>query len=161
MFFVWNIGQSFKILTFIKTCTSYFMGWRDYYFLTTVATHGHIPILHVFNSQMGVTVIPQRDAPFHHTPSLCVCVYIYIYIYIYIYEHQQSLSPKSRFHCFTTRYQHVLARTEGEEKKCSLFWRRSEAPTSKSTSLAMFMMSFFEVPKWVLEKIDYFRSRFF
>jgi hypothetical protein len=29
------------------------------------------------------------------------------------------------------------------------------------TSLAMFMMSFFEVPKGVLEKIDYFRSRFF
>jgi hypothetical protein len=29
------------------------------------------------------------------------------------------------------------------------------------TSLAIFMMSFFEVPKGVLEKIDYFRSRFF
>jgi hypothetical protein len=29
------------------------------------------------------------------------------------------------------------------------------------TSLAMFMMSFFEVPKGVLEKIDYFRLRFF
>jgi hypothetical protein len=29
------------------------------------------------------------------------------------------------------------------------------------TSLAMFMMSFFEVPKGVLEKIGYFRSRFF
>jgi hypothetical protein len=29
------------------------------------------------------------------------------------------------------------------------------------TSLPMFMLSFFEVQKWVLEKIDYFRSRFF
>jgi hypothetical protein len=29
------------------------------------------------------------------------------------------------------------------------------------TSLTMFMLSFFEVPKEVLEKIDYFRSRFF
>jgi hypothetical protein len=29
------------------------------------------------------------------------------------------------------------------------------------TSLVMFMLSFFEVPKGVLEKIDYFRSRFF
>jgi hypothetical protein len=29
------------------------------------------------------------------------------------------------------------------------------------TSLTMFMLSFFEVPKGVLEKIDYFRSRFF
>jgi hypothetical protein len=29
------------------------------------------------------------------------------------------------------------------------------------TSLAIFMMSFFEVPKGVLEKIDYFRSHFF
>jgi hypothetical protein len=25
----------------------------------------------------------------------------------------------------------------------------------------MFMLSFFEIPKGVLEKIDYFRSRFF
>jgi hypothetical protein len=29
------------------------------------------------------------------------------------------------------------------------------------SSLLMFMLSFFEIPKWVLEKIDYFRSRFF
>jgi len=29
------------------------------------------------------------------------------------------------------------------------------------TSLAMFMLSFFEVPKGVLEKLDYYRSRFF
>jgi hypothetical protein len=29
------------------------------------------------------------------------------------------------------------------------------------TSLLMFMLSFFEVPKCVLEKIEYFRSRFF
>ena len=29
------------------------------------------------------------------------------------------------------------------------------------TSLVMFMLSFFEVPRGVLEMIDYFRSRFF
>jgi hypothetical protein len=29
------------------------------------------------------------------------------------------------------------------------------------SSLPMFMLSFFEIPKCVLEKIDYFRSRFF
>jgi hypothetical protein len=29
------------------------------------------------------------------------------------------------------------------------------------SSLSMFMLSFFEIPKGVLEKIDYFRSRFF
>jgi hypothetical protein len=29
------------------------------------------------------------------------------------------------------------------------------------TSLTMFMLSFFEVPKGVLEKIYYYRSRFF
>jgi hypothetical protein len=29
------------------------------------------------------------------------------------------------------------------------------------TSLLMFMLSFFEVPKGVLNRIDYFRSRFF
>jgi hypothetical protein len=29
------------------------------------------------------------------------------------------------------------------------------------SSLPMFMLSFFEIPKGVLEKIDYFRSRFF
>jgi hypothetical protein len=29
------------------------------------------------------------------------------------------------------------------------------------SSLPMFMLSFFEVPKGVLEKMDYFRSRFF
>jgi hypothetical protein len=29
------------------------------------------------------------------------------------------------------------------------------------SSLPMFMLSFFEVPKWVIEKIDYFKSRFF
>jgi hypothetical protein len=29
------------------------------------------------------------------------------------------------------------------------------------TSLSMFMLSFFEVPKGVLERIDYFRSSFF
>jgi hypothetical protein len=29
------------------------------------------------------------------------------------------------------------------------------------TSLPMFMLSFFEIPKGVLEKIDYFRSRIF
>jgi hypothetical protein len=29
------------------------------------------------------------------------------------------------------------------------------------TSLAMFMLSFFEVPKQVLERLDYYRSRFF
>jgi hypothetical protein len=28
-------------------------------------------------------------------------------------------------------------------------------------SLTLFMLSFFEVPKGVLEKIDYYRSRFF
>ena len=29
------------------------------------------------------------------------------------------------------------------------------------TSLAMFMLSFFEVPKGILEKLDYYRSSFF
>jgi hypothetical protein len=29
------------------------------------------------------------------------------------------------------------------------------------SSLAMFMMSFFEIPRGVLERLDYFRSRFF
>jgi len=29
------------------------------------------------------------------------------------------------------------------------------------TSLAMFMLSFFEVPRGVLEKLEYYRSRFF
>ena len=29
------------------------------------------------------------------------------------------------------------------------------------TSLAMFMLSFFEVPKQVFERLDYYRSRFF
>jgi hypothetical protein len=29
------------------------------------------------------------------------------------------------------------------------------------TNLVIFMLSFFEVPKGVLEKIDYYRSRFF
>ena len=29
------------------------------------------------------------------------------------------------------------------------------------TSLAMFMLSFFQVPKQVLERLDYYRSRFF
>ena len=29
------------------------------------------------------------------------------------------------------------------------------------SSLAMFMLSFFEVPKGILEKLDYYRSRFF
>ena len=29
------------------------------------------------------------------------------------------------------------------------------------TSLAMFMLSFFKVPKQVLERLDYYRSRFF
>jgi hypothetical protein len=32
---------------------------------------------------------------------------------------------------------------------------------STLTSIAMFMMSFFEIPRSVLEKIDYYRSRFF
>jgi hypothetical protein len=32
---------------------------------------------------------------------------------------------------------------------------------STLTSLAMFMVSFFEIPRGVLEKIDYYRSRFF
>jgi hypothetical protein len=29
------------------------------------------------------------------------------------------------------------------------------------TSLVMFMMSFFEVPRGVLKKIDFYRSRFY
>ena len=29
------------------------------------------------------------------------------------------------------------------------------------SSLPMFMMSFFEIPRGVLKKLDYFRSRFF
>jgi hypothetical protein len=29
------------------------------------------------------------------------------------------------------------------------------------TSMVLFMLSFFEVPKGVLEKIEYYRSRFF
>ena len=29
------------------------------------------------------------------------------------------------------------------------------------SSLSMFMLSFFEVPRGVLKKLDYFRSRFF
>jgi hypothetical protein len=33
--------------------------------------------------------------------------------------------------------------------------------SSVLTSLTMFMLSFFEVPKGVLEKVDYWRSQFF
>jgi hypothetical protein len=33
--------------------------------------------------------------------------------------------------------------------------------SSVLTSLAMFMLSFFKVPKGVLEKVDYWRSQFF
>jgi hypothetical protein len=32
---------------------------------------------------------------------------------------------------------------------------------SVPTGLVMFMLSFFEVPRGVLEKIDYYRSRFY
>jgi hypothetical protein len=39
--------------------------------------------------------------------------------------------------------------------------RRLVLINSVLSSLPMFMLSFFEIPKVVLEKIDYFRSRFF
>ena len=39
--------------------------------------------------------------------------------------------------------------------------RRLVLINSVLTSLTMFMLSFFEVPKGVLEKLDYYRSRFF
>jgi hypothetical protein len=47
------------------------------------------------------------------------------------------------------------------ERKTFIIWGRLVLINSILSSLPMFMMSFFEVPRDVLKKIEYFRSRFF
>jgi hypothetical protein len=47
------------------------------------------------------------------------------------------------------------------ESKISILWGEVGLLNSVLSSLPMFMMSFFEVPKGVLKNLDHFRSRFF
>ncbi|WVZ53529.1 hypothetical protein U9M48_004457, partial [Paspalum notatum var. saurae] len=47
------------------------------------------------------------------------------------------------------------------ERKDFILWGRLVLINSVLSSLAMFMMSFFEVPKCILKKLDFYRSTFF
>jgi hypothetical protein len=47
------------------------------------------------------------------------------------------------------------------ESKIPIIWGRLILLNSVLSSLPMFMMSFFEVPKGVLKNLDHFGSRFF
>jgi hypothetical protein len=47
------------------------------------------------------------------------------------------------------------------ESKIPILWGILVLLNSVLSSLPMFMMYFFEIPKWVLKNLDYFRSRFF
>jgi len=55
----------------------------------------------------------------------------------------------------------VPKETEQLEKKVTFNRRRLVLLNSILTSLAMLMLSFFKIPKGVLKKLDYYRSRFF
>jgi hypothetical protein len=47
------------------------------------------------------------------------------------------------------------------ERKNAFGWGRLVLINSVLSNLSMFMLSFFEVPRGVLEKLDYYISRFF
>jgi hypothetical protein len=55
----------------------------------------------------------------------------------------------------------IEKRLSGWKGKMLLVGDRLILINSVLSSLSMFMMSFFELPRGVLEKIDYFRSRFY
>ena len=82
---------------------------------------------------------------------------IYPFRYLGIPMHFKKLGNKDS----------MIIENKIEKKLCS--WKgklmfgggRLVLINSVLTSLVMFMLSFFEVPKGVLEKIDYYRSRFF
>jgi len=81
----------------------------------------------------------------------------YLFKYLRIPMHYRKLS-NADWHLIEQRF---------EKKLCS--WKSKHLSVGGRlllidavlTSIAMFMLSFFEVPKGILEKLDYYRSRFF
>jgi hypothetical protein len=71
--------------------------------------------------------------------------------------HHRKLSNKD-WACIEEKFQKKLSSWKG---KLLSVGGRLVLINSVLTSLAMFMLSSFEVPKGVLQKLDYYRSRFF
>lgn len=77
--------------------------------------------------------------------------------YIGIPMHQRKLS-NTNWNIIEEKFQEKLASWKGE---LLLVGGRLVLVNSVLTSLAMYMLSFFEIPKGVIKKLDYYRSRFF
>ena len=80
----------------------------------------------------------------------------YPFIYLGIPMHFRKLSNADWR--IVEKFEKKLSRWKGKHMSVG---GRLVLINSVLTSLAMFMLSFFEVPKGVLEKLDYYRSRFF
>lgn len=81
----------------------------------------------------------------------------YPFRYLGIPMHHKKLSNKDWF-SIEERFQKKLNSWKGKHLSVG---GRLVLINSVLSSLAMFMLSFFEVPKGILEKLDYYRSRFF
>ena len=81
----------------------------------------------------------------------------YPFRYLGIPMHHKKLSNKDWF-AIEERFQKKLSSWKGKHLSVG---GRLVLINSVLSSLAMFMLSFFEVPKGILEKLDYYRSRFF
>nr|ABF94719.1 retrotransposon protein, putative, unclassified [Oryza sativa Japonica Group] len=81
----------------------------------------------------------------------------YPFRYLGIPMHHKKLSNKD-WQIIEERFQRKLSSWKG---KCLSVGGRLVLINSVLSSLAMFMLSFFEVPKGILKKLDYYRSRFF
>ena len=81
----------------------------------------------------------------------------YPFRYLGILMHFRKLS-NSDWHLIVERFEKRLSSWEGKHLSVG---GRLVLINSILTSLAMYMLSFFEIPREVLEKLEYLRSRFF
>ena len=81
----------------------------------------------------------------------------YPFKYLSIPMHHRKLS-NGDWNIIEQRFEKKLSSWKGEHLSVG---GRLVLINSVLTSLAMFMLSFFEVPRGVLEKLEYYRSRFF
>ena len=81
----------------------------------------------------------------------------YLFRYLGIPMHFRKLS-NAHWRIIEEKFEKKLSSWKGKHMSVG---GRLVLINSVLTSLTMFMLSFFEVPKGVLEKLDYYRSRFF
>jgi hypothetical protein len=79
------------------------------------------------------------------------------FLYLGIPMNHKKLSNKD-WKAVEERFQKILSSWKG---KMLTYGARLVLINSVLSSLAMFMMSFFEIPKGILKKLDFYRSTFF